>query len=66
MVLDRLPVLKAEGPCGERRLRALAYLGALINLHSGRHELKAVAGPSGGLRALSSRTKVQVSKWPCK
>ena len=57
VVLDRLPSIKPQGPRAEPRLRALAYLGALLHLHSGRHELRVNAGHS--MRSLSTRMKVQ-------
>ena len=60
-VLDRLPALRPDAPTGARRLRALAYLGPLIHLYTGRHELRVDSTPgSDGMAALSARTKVQV------
>lgn len=59
VVLDRLPLLKLEAPHAERRLRALAYLGPLVHLYTGRHELRVAPGAAGGWRALASRLEIQ-------
>lgn len=59
-VLDRLafPVRPA---LAERRLRALAFLGALVQLYTGGHRLK-VDPQRGGIRQLCTRMHVQVVK----
>ncbi len=65
IVLDRLPVLKPEAPHAERRLRALAYLGPLVHLYTGRHELRVAPGAASGWRALAARTKIQACMHYC-
>ena len=61
-VLNRLPALRPDAPTGARRLRALAYLGPLVHLYTGRHELRVDSAPGsgGGMAALSGHIKVPV------
>lgn len=59
-VLDRLAIIsKPQSQSGERRLKALAFLAALIHLHAGRHQLRMRARE--GLQGLADRVKVQAS-----
>lgn len=66
VVLDRLALITAPaGPAAERRLRAMALLGPLISLYTGRYRLN-VEAQKGGLMALSARTRIQVRFATCK
>jgi len=60
VVLDRLPLAAkpADGAAAERRLRAMAFLGALVNLATGRPRLRSDS-QHGGLRQLSTRLRIQ-------
>ncbi|CAL8464180.1 g3715 [Coccomyxa elongata] len=59
VVLDRLALITApEGPAAQRRLRAMAFLGPLISLYTGRYRLN-VEAQKGGLKAVSARTRIQ-------
>ena len=59
-VLDRLAlVTKPQSQAGGRRLRALAFLDALMRLYTGRRELR--IKPRETMQALAERTRVQVS-----
>ncbi len=61
MVLDRLPLItKPDGPAAARRLRAMAFLGPLVALYTGRHRQN-VDARTGGLKQLSGRLRIQVS-----
>jgi hypothetical protein len=61
-VLDRLG---AQGrlALADRRLRALAFLGPLIQLYTGRHQLRTDAH-QGGIKQLSVRTNIQAGSQP--
>lgn len=60
VVLDRLPLItKPDGPAAARRLRAMAFLGPLVSLYTGRHRLN-VDSRLGGLKQLSGRMRIQV------
>lgn len=59
-VLDRLALIaKPQSQAAARRLRALAFLAALIRLYTSRKELR--VKPREGMQALAERTRVQVS-----
>lgn len=58
LVLDRLPRL-APGSEGGARLRALAALGALLQLHQGPPSARE-DGPEGGLGAAAAKRKLPV------
>ena len=60
VVLDRLPLItKPDGAAATRRLRAMAFLGPLVSLYTGRHRLN-VDARTGGLKQLSGRMRIQV------
>ena len=60
VVLDRLAlIVKPQSQAGARRLRALAFLAALMRLYTGRHQLR--IKPRESMQALAERTRVQVS-----
>lgn len=66
VVLDRLALITTpDAPAAERRLRAMAFLGPLIALYTGRHRLN-VEAQKGGLKAVSARTRIQVLVLSCK
>lgn len=59
-VLDRLAIItKPQSHTGARRLKALAFLAALINLYTGRHQQRMRARE--GMQSLAGRIKIQVS-----
>jgi hypothetical protein len=65
VVLDRLPLItKPDGPAAARRLRAMAFLGPLVSLYTGRHRLN-VDSRTGGLKQLSGRMRIQVPPKTC-
>ena len=58
-MLGRLAfITKPQSQAGARRLRALAFLAALMRLYTGRYQLR--MKPREGMQALAERTRVQV------